>query len=50
MSKKTKPNTIKFEYEHWINRNVPVRKYIDLLEGMGYTCTKDEHDVVAVLK
>ena len=47
---KIKPKFIKFEYEHWINRNVPVRKYIDMLEGMGYTCTKDEHDVVAILK
>ena len=47
---KIKPKFIKFEYEHWINRDVPVRKYIDMLEGMGYTCTKDEHDVVAILK
>tara|TARA_R100000008_G_C3518685_1_gene132797 strand:- start:138 stop:707 length:570 start_codon:yes stop_codon:yes gene_type:complete len=47
---KIKPEKIKFEYEHWINRDVPVKKYTDMLEGMGYTCTKDEHDVVAVLK
>lgn len=45
-----KPKTIKFEYEHWINRNVPVQKYIEMLEGMGYKCVKDEHDVVAMLK
>ena len=45
-----KPKTIKFEYEHWINRNVPVQKYIKMLEGMGYKCVKDEHDVVAMLK
>ena len=47
---KIKPNTIKFEYEHWLNRSIPVEKYIKMLEGMGYNCVKDEHDVVAILK
>ena len=46
---KVKPKFIKFEFEHWIHRNIPVKKYIDMLEGMGYKCTQDEHDVVAIL-
>ena len=46
---KVKPKKIKFEYEHWIHRNVPVQKYIKQLKGMGYTITKDSHDVTAVL-
>lgn len=46
---KVKPKKIKFEYEHWIHRNIPVQKYIKQLKGMGYTITKDSHDVTAVL-
>ena len=47
---KVKPEKIKFEYEHWVHRDIPVKKYTDMLTGMGYKCTMDEHDVVAVLK
>ena len=47
---KVKPKKIKIEYEHWIHRDIPVKKYTDMLTGMGYKCTMDEHDVVAVLK
>ena len=46
---KIKPKFMKIEYEHWINRNVPVKKYIKMLEGMGYKCKKDKSDITAVL-
>tara|TARA_Y100001951_G_C11262717_1_gene253533 strand:+ start:410 stop:970 length:561 start_codon:yes stop_codon:yes gene_type:complete len=46
---KIKPKFIKFEYEHWVNRDIDVQIHIDMLQKMGYKCTRDEHDVVAVL-
>ena len=47
---KIKPDVMKIEYEHWLTRDIAPRKYIDMLQGMGYTVSKDEHDLLAVLQ
>ncbi len=46
---KIKPDIIKVEYIHWKTREISTKKYITKLEGMGYSVTKEEDDLMAVL-
>ena len=62
---KIKPDILKVEYKHWQsstikdhknpkrflrwNYKVPVDMYIQKFEGMGYSVTKEEVDLIAVL-
>ena len=46
---KIKPDILKIEHKHWKNHGISVTDYITKLEDMGYSVTKEEDDLMAVL-
>tara|TARA_R110002020_G_scaffold228277_1_gene438991 strand:- start:267 stop:818 length:552 start_codon:yes stop_codon:yes gene_type:complete len=46
---KIKPDILKIEYVHWKAEQVPYKKYVKMLEGMGYSLKLSDQDIYGVL-